>query len=782
MKEYILSLDKDYKKITSGELSLSGKNPGGDEISFTNYFITLKGRPFMVICGEFHFSRYDHHLWEKEIVKMKMNGVNVVSTYIFWIHHEEVRGEWEWTGSKNLRAFIELCGRHGLFVIIRIGPFNHGEVRNGGFPDWLYGMPCEIRGNDEEYLKIVSDLYGEIGRQVQGLLYKDGGPVIGTQLENEHNHSAALWAHTAGVNEKWCPTGSDGEEHLLRLKQIALASGIDTPLFTCTGWGGASTPAGEMLPLWGGYAYWPWIYYEKDRDPGEEHPATPEYIFRDKHNNSIPESYNFKPKYRPEDYPYACCEMGGGMTQFYKHRFVFDYNSVPAMTLVKAAEGCNFLGYYMFHGGSNPPGKTIPHTNDKATPCISYDFDAMVGEFGQIRESYRRTKLQHYFFTTFGEQFCKTGTILPENASAISPDDCQTLRYACRSAEGAGFLFINNFQDHREMPAKKDVLIVLQREGEALKIPSRGTLSIPKDSFCLYPFHFSFGRAHLNYATAQLITKMEAQGKEYYFFCTPFTDSAEYSFRAEGISRISGSRIVSTEGDEIIVTAGRENPLFEFEDEGGNCFAVYTLSDEESLNFWKARVQGRERVFLSGTTVMPFEDHLKLESENNPSFSLKVFPDFQRIPEYCGTPVTVGKGDTLFSEYVFAAEKKEITPAVRRLSPDRAVLTFTQEMFTGVEEVLLKIRYRGDMGQAYIDGKLIHDNFGNGTEWVIGLTGHRNDILEKGLLIYISPLQTGFRINSQSVMAGWSREADESLGEILSIEAIPVYSSELHNV
>lgn len=204
---------------------------------------------------------------------------------------------------------------------------------------------------------------------------------------------------TVGINDMWLNSGSDGNSHMLKLKEIALEAGIDTPIYTCTGWGGATTPVPDMLPLWGGYAYWPWIYYEEGRLEGmNEHPATPEYIFRDKHNNKIPKSYNFEPQYAPEDYPYACCEMGGGMVQFYKYRFAFPYRSVPAMTVMKVAEGCNLIGYYMYHGGSNPRGKVNPFTNDLATPKISYDFNAMIGEFGQVRESYQRTKLQHYFF------------------------------------------------------------------------------------------------------------------------------------------------------------------------------------------------------------------------------------------------------------------------------------------------------------------------------------------------------------------------------------------------
>ena len=116
---------------------------------------------------------------------MKANGINIIATYVFWIHHEEIEGEWDWSGDKNLRYFIELCGKHDIHVFTRIGPFAHGECRNGGFPDWLWGKSY-LRTNDPVYFSYVRKFYSQISNQLQGLLYKDGGPVIGIQLENEY--------------------------------------------------------------------------------------------------------------------------------------------------------------------------------------------------------------------------------------------------------------------------------------------------------------------------------------------------------------------------------------------------------------------------------------------------------------------------------------------------------------------------------------------------------------------------------------------------------------------
>ena len=131
-------------------------------------YLMLDGRPWLPVMGEFHFSRYPQRYWEEEILKMKAGGIQIVSTYIFWIHHEEIEGQFDWTGQRDLRTFVELCARHGLYVYPRVGPWAHGEVRNGGFPDWLL-TKCPTRVNDSTFLSHVRTFYSEIGKQLKGL-------------------------------------------------------------------------------------------------------------------------------------------------------------------------------------------------------------------------------------------------------------------------------------------------------------------------------------------------------------------------------------------------------------------------------------------------------------------------------------------------------------------------------------------------------------------------------------------------------------------------------------
>lgn len=118
--------------------------PDGGTLGATNRFLTRDGSPWIPIAGEMHYSRIAAERWDTELAKMAAAGIDVVSTYVFWNHHEEREGEWDFSGNRNVRRFVELCARHGLHVIVRLGPFCHGEVRNGGLPDWLYGKSYEV--------------------------------------------------------------------------------------------------------------------------------------------------------------------------------------------------------------------------------------------------------------------------------------------------------------------------------------------------------------------------------------------------------------------------------------------------------------------------------------------------------------------------------------------------------------------------------------------------------------------------------------------------------------
>ena len=160
--------------------------PPGGILGVNSRYLTLDGKPWLPVMGEFHFSRYPRAQWEDEILKMKAAGVNVIASYVIWIHHEEMKGQFDWSGSARSARVCPTLRKTRMLLLARIGPWDHGEVRNGGFPDWVLKQG-PTRVNDPVYLATVRAWYGQIGEQLKGLLWKDGGPVIGIQLENEYS-------------------------------------------------------------------------------------------------------------------------------------------------------------------------------------------------------------------------------------------------------------------------------------------------------------------------------------------------------------------------------------------------------------------------------------------------------------------------------------------------------------------------------------------------------------------------------------------------------------------
>src|SRR5882724_17503 len=194
----------------------TARNPAGRELTVDSRSLRLDGQPWVPVMGEFHYARYPAEEWREELLKMRAGGIDVVSTCVFWIHHEETEGVWDWSGSRDLRRFVETARDVGLKVVVRCGPWGHGEVRNGGLPDWaVQRAGWKLRSTDPLFLSATRKLYGQIADQLRGLLWKDGGPVIGIQLDNEFRGPA---------------------DYLIALKGLAREAGLDVPLYMRTGW------------------------------------------------------------------------------------------------------------------------------------------------------------------------------------------------------------------------------------------------------------------------------------------------------------------------------------------------------------------------------------------------------------------------------------------------------------------------------------------------------------------------------------------------------------------
>lgn len=218
-----------------------------------NQSLMLNGNPWVPVAGEFHYSRYPADDWLPELLKMKAAGVDIISTYIIWIHHELIQNDFVFFDNLNVTRFIETATEAGLSVIARLGPYVHAEARNGVLPDWVITQSAKIRSNDPIYLSFVTSLWTEVAERINDSIFKHGGLILGVQLGNEYSLDGS----------------GQGAAHIPTRKSLAISLGFDMPLYTCTGWQNTHYPAHQVVPVFGGYQDSPWDTTLEDEPPNE---------------------------------------------------------------------------------------------------------------------------------------------------------------------------------------------------------------------------------------------------------------------------------------------------------------------------------------------------------------------------------------------------------------------------------------------------------------------------------------------------------------------------------
>lgn len=673
----------------------ANRNPAGDTLTVDSRSLRLNGQPWTPVMGEFHYTRYPENEWRDELLKMKAGGIDIVATYVFWIHHEEIEGQWNWSGNHDLHHFVELANEAGLKVIVRCGPWCHGEVRNGGVPDWAIAKGWKIRTDDPRYLSHVKIIYGQIAAQLAGLLWKDGGPVIGIQLENEYSGPA---------------------EHLLHLKQIARDAGLDVPVYTRTGWPALTTPMpfGKILPLYGAYAEGFW-----DR----ETTSMPGHYWSVFHFSKLRTDANIANealgrrdvKDAPDvaRYPYLTCEIGGGMVSSYHRRIRVDPRDIEATTLVKIGSGSVSPGYYMYHGGTNPEGKlttlmenqATPMTNWNDMPVKNYDFQAPLGQYGQVRPQYRMLRRLHLFLHSFGAGLTGMDTFLP----AVRPtgkEDYATLRWAVRSNGRAGFVFVNNYERSAKLPEKNRVQFAITlADGSTLTFPET-PVTVAADERFLWPFNLDLGHGlTLAWATAQpLCVTTDAGGSTYYFAQTG-SIAAQFAIQAAN-------------GTQTLIAARPNDahvPIETPAGEDGHKVKIIVLNEADSL----ALAQDARTGAIHFDAPVP-----EIAPRPVPFESVRTAGPAREIPlGRISEPVAVEPSDADFEQ---AAVWKIKLPA--GFDPAAA-------------DTLLRIHYVGDVARVYLGGRLINDDFYDGAPLEIGLRRYAGELKNGELTIAILPLR-----------------------------------------
>ncbi len=336
----------------------------------------LNGEPFYLLAGCVHYFRWPRAEWRPLLEQARWAGLNTIDTVIPWNRHECHPGVFDFHAEADLGAFLDLCHELGLKVIVRPGPYICAEWENGGIPAWLSADPSiRLRVDSEGYLGAALRWFDHLLPIITPRQYTRGGPVILCQIENEH-WASGVYGHDA---------------HQQTLARALLERGIEVPLYTCMG----ATPGWpEFRNGWSGIA----AKLVQTRSLWPDNPMIVSELWS------------------------GWFDTWGASRQIRKTAAKLD------MTLHQlTAVGCAGFSHWMWAGGTNFGfwgGRTVG--GDLVHMTTSYDYDAPVGEYGELRAKALVARRHHLFLACFGARLAPIlADAVPGGLTVLAPPAVQ---------------------------------------------------------------------------------------------------------------------------------------------------------------------------------------------------------------------------------------------------------------------------------------------------------------------------------------------------------------------
>ena len=303
----------------------------------------LDGKPFVVKAAELHYLRIPSEYWEHRIEMCKALGMNAVCVYVFWNAHEMREGEYDFSGDKDLGRFVGLCKKHGMWVILRPGPYTCAEWEMGGLPWWLLKHDdMELRSLDQRFMTAAGRFERRVAKELEPYRLENGGNILMVQVENEF--------------------GSYGTDkpYISAMRDSLRAAGWDkTQLFQCDWSSNFEKNALDDL-LWT-MNFGTGAKVEREfRRVGELRPTAPK----------------------------MCSEYWSGWFDGWGSK----HQTRPAEAMVRGISdmlqrGISF-SLYMTHGGTSFGHWAGSNNKGFAPDCTSYDYDAPIDEQGAATAKY----------------------------------------------------------------------------------------------------------------------------------------------------------------------------------------------------------------------------------------------------------------------------------------------------------------------------------------------------------------------------------------------------------
>ena len=147
--------------------------------------LMIQGKPTVLLCSSFFYFRIPREYWRRRMRDLKKSGYNAIDVYFPWNYHEVTPGEWDFSGERDVAAFLQIAAEENLYVVARPGPYICSEWDGGGIPIWVH-MQCEnVRQYDPTYLAMLTEWMRRILPVIKDYQLGQKGSIVLLQLENE---------------------------------------------------------------------------------------------------------------------------------------------------------------------------------------------------------------------------------------------------------------------------------------------------------------------------------------------------------------------------------------------------------------------------------------------------------------------------------------------------------------------------------------------------------------------------------------------------------------------
>ncbi|KAG5601947.1 hypothetical protein H5410_033317 [Solanum commersonii] len=337
---------------SSSRSDIAGHNFMGDKNKFeiADDMFWKDGKPFQIIGGDLHYFRVLPEYWEDRLLRAKALGLNTIQTYVPWNLHEPREGQLVFKGIADIFSFLNLCQKLDLLVMLRVGPYICAEWDFGGFPAWLLTIEpaVRLRSSDPAFINLVERWWGILLPKIVSYAYKNGGPIIMVQIENEFG------------------SYGDDKAYLHHLVSIARKHlGDDVILYTTDGGSRENLNKGTIP----GDAVFSAVDFSTGDDPWP--------------NFKLQKEFNAPGKSPPLSTEFYT----GWLTHWGEHIANTDA-TVTASYLERILSKNGSAVLYMAHGGTNfgfySGANTGADETDYKPDLTSYDYDAPIKESGDI--------------------------------------------------------------------------------------------------------------------------------------------------------------------------------------------------------------------------------------------------------------------------------------------------------------------------------------------------------------------------------------------------------------